>query len=127
MEETAALAVVGSIVWAFRRLKKLKSREMSARGYALYSIYLLSFFSRWATCSKMAVSELTGKLSVKTDVSLVQVPSIGYNLQVISKQHSLAARSCGAVSFIQVGASQVVHVSTRRAPTISTRISIKHG
>ena len=30
-EETAVLAVVGFIVWAFHRLKKPKSREMSAR------------------------------------------------------------------------------------------------
>ena len=37
-EETAVQAVVGSIVWAFRRLKKPRCREMSARGYALYSV-----------------------------------------------------------------------------------------
>ena len=37
-EETADEAVVGSIVWAFRRLKKPRSREMSARGYALRSV-----------------------------------------------------------------------------------------
>ena len=34
-EETA---VQGSIVWAFRRLKKPRSREMSPRGYALHSV-----------------------------------------------------------------------------------------
>ena len=34
-EETAAQAVVGSIVWAFRRLKKPRCREMSARSYVL--------------------------------------------------------------------------------------------
>ena len=45
-EETAVQAVVGSIVWAFRRLKKPWCREMSARGYALYSVYSqLYFFS----------------------------------------------------------------------------------
>ena len=45
-EETAAQAVVGSIVWAFRRLKKPISREMSARRYALHSVRpQLSFFS----------------------------------------------------------------------------------
>ena len=44
-EETAVQAVVGSIVWAFRRLKKPKCREMSARGYALHSVCpQLSFF-----------------------------------------------------------------------------------
>ena len=34
-EETAVQAVVGSIVWAFGRLKKPRSWEMSARSYAL--------------------------------------------------------------------------------------------
>ena len=33
-EETAVHAVVGSIVWAFHRLKKPGIRDMSARGYA---------------------------------------------------------------------------------------------
>ena len=33
-----ALAVVGSIVWTFRRLKKPRCREMSARSYALHSV-----------------------------------------------------------------------------------------
>ena len=42
-EETAVQAVVGSIVWAFRRLKKPMSRGMSARGYALHSVYLPTF------------------------------------------------------------------------------------
>ena len=37
-EETAVQAVVSSIVWAFRRLKKPRSREMSARSYALHSV-----------------------------------------------------------------------------------------
>ena len=37
-EETTVHAVVGSIVWAFRRLKKPRCREMSARGYALHSV-----------------------------------------------------------------------------------------
>ena len=37
-EETAVQAVVGSIVWAFRRHKKPRSLEMSARGYALHSV-----------------------------------------------------------------------------------------
>ena len=44
-EETAVQAVVGSIVWAFRRLKKPRCRQMSARGYALYNVCpQLSFF-----------------------------------------------------------------------------------
>ena len=44
-EETAVQAVVGSIVWAFRRLKKPRCREMSVRGYALHSVpHQLSFF-----------------------------------------------------------------------------------
>ena len=37
-EETAVQAVVGSIVWAFRRLKKPRCRDMSARGYELHSV-----------------------------------------------------------------------------------------
>ena len=46
VEEAAVQAVVGSIVWAFRRLKKPRCREMSARGYALYSVCpQLSFFA----------------------------------------------------------------------------------
>ena len=32
-EETAVHIKVGSIVWTFRRLKKPRCREMSARGY----------------------------------------------------------------------------------------------
>ena len=44
-EEIAAQAAVGSIVWAFRRLKKSRSQEMSARGYALHSVSpKLSFY-----------------------------------------------------------------------------------
>ena len=39
-EETAVQSVVGSIVWAFRRLKKPRSREMSTRGYALLTYVL---------------------------------------------------------------------------------------
>ena len=45
-EETAVQAVVDSIAWAFRKLKKRRCREMSARGYALHSVRSqLSFFS----------------------------------------------------------------------------------
>ena len=40
----AALAVVGSIIWAFRRLKKPRSQEMSARSYALRNICTHSHF-----------------------------------------------------------------------------------
>ena len=36
-EETAVHAIVGSIIWAFRRQKKPRCREMSTRGYALHS------------------------------------------------------------------------------------------
>ena len=37
-EETAVQAVVDSIIWAFRRLKKPKSREISARNKADFQI-----------------------------------------------------------------------------------------
>ena len=37
-EETAVQAVVGSIVWALRKLKKPRCREVSARGDALHSV-----------------------------------------------------------------------------------------
>ena len=43
-EETAVQAVVGSTVWAFRRLKKPWCREMSLRGYALHSVCPQLFF-----------------------------------------------------------------------------------
>ena len=43
-EETAVQAIVGSIVWAFRRLKKPRSGEMSARGYAHHSVCPQLFF-----------------------------------------------------------------------------------
>ena len=40
VEETAVQTVVGSIVWAFCRLKKLRCRKMSAPGYALHRIWV---------------------------------------------------------------------------------------
>ena len=44
-EGTAVQAVIGSNIWAFRRLKKTKIREMSARGYAIHSVCpQLSFY-----------------------------------------------------------------------------------
>ena len=44
-EETAVQTIVGSIVWASRRLEKPMCREMSARGYPLHSVCAqLSFF-----------------------------------------------------------------------------------
>ena len=43
-EKTAVQAVVGSIVWAFRKLKKPRCRVMSARGYALHSVCPQLFF-----------------------------------------------------------------------------------
>ena len=44
-EEIAVQAVVGSIVWAFRRVKNPRRREMSARIYALHSVCpQISFF-----------------------------------------------------------------------------------
>ena len=49
-EGTAVQAVVGSIVWVFRRLKKPRSREMSARVYALHSVrpqLSFLFLCRW--------------------------------------------------------------------------------
>ena len=55
LEETAAQTVVGSIVWAFRRLKKPRSREMSARSYALHSV-CLNFPSFFSTSQLAAVN-----------------------------------------------------------------------
>ena len=43
-QETAAHAVVGSIVCAFRRLKKSRRREMSARSYKFHSVCFRIFF-----------------------------------------------------------------------------------
>ena len=50
-EKNAVQPVVGFIVWAFRRLKNPRSREMSARGYALHSVrpQLLSYSTRRLT------------------------------------------------------------------------------
>ena len=49
-KETVVQAVVDSIVWAFRRLKKPSKREMSTRGNALPSVCLFliitGFFRR---------------------------------------------------------------------------------
>ena len=44
-EKTAVQTVVGSIVWVFRRLKKPRNREMSARVYALHSVCTQLSFS----------------------------------------------------------------------------------
>ena len=62
-EETAVQAVVGSIVWAFRRLKKPSCREMSARGYAFHSVCpQLSFLSQGNDRIFVARVERTGDL-----------------------------------------------------------------
>ena len=48
-EDTAVKAVVGSIVWAFRRFKKPRCQEMSAPGYALHSVCPnFPFFHHWS-------------------------------------------------------------------------------
>ena len=39
-EETTVQALIGSFVSEFRRLKKPRSREMSARGYVLHITYV---------------------------------------------------------------------------------------
>ena len=55
-EETAVQAVVGSVVRAFRRLKP-RSWEMSARGYALYSVWpQLSFILQYTTGASLTLS-----------------------------------------------------------------------
>ena len=58
-EETAVQAVVGSIVWGFRRLKKPRCREMSARGYALHSVRPELYFF----CSFIANEDVDGIMS----------------------------------------------------------------
>ena len=53
-EKTAVQAVVGSIFWAFCRLKKPRNREMSGRDYALHSVRLqLSFFQLGNTLQRL--------------------------------------------------------------------------
>ena len=75
-EETAVQAIVGSIVWVFRRLKKPRCREMSARGCALHSVCpqlsfpfptVLSFAKTttiytimWSLCEMMGNDFLSG-------------------------------------------------------------------
>ena len=50
-KEPADQAIVGSIVWAFRRLKMSRSREMSDCGYELHSVCThLSFFNPYCMC-----------------------------------------------------------------------------
>ena len=55
-EGIAAQAVVGSIVWVFRRLKKPRSREMSARAYALHSVCTQRSFFISRTRTLMALA-----------------------------------------------------------------------
>ena len=48
------------IVWAFRRLKKPRSREMSARGYALHSVcHQLSFSFSFSLMLRAFISFIT--------------------------------------------------------------------
>ena len=49
-EETAVQAVVDFIVRAFHRLKKPRSREMRARGYALHSVCPQLYFFLFLPC-----------------------------------------------------------------------------
>ena len=58
-EETALQAVVGSIVWASRRLEKSRCRKMSARGYALHSVWPQLSFSLIHQYVASALNELT--------------------------------------------------------------------
>ena len=59
-EETAVQAEVTSIVFNFRRLKKPGSREMSACGYALHSVYpQLSFFP--FTTAELRHNDISGR------------------------------------------------------------------
>ena len=50
-EEIAVQAVDGSIVWAFRRLKQSRCREISARGFALYSVPPTFLFPSQSRCA----------------------------------------------------------------------------
>ena len=64
-KKTAAQAIVGSIDWAFRWLEKPRNRDISARSYALRSVYIqlpffffilrmLSIYNAWESkCSKI--------------------------------------------------------------------------
>ena len=57
-EESANEIVMGSIVWAFGRLKNLRSRKMSARGCALHSVCPQLFFFLFGS-HRLAIHSLT--------------------------------------------------------------------
>ena len=58
-EGTTVQTVVGSIVLAFRRLKKPRCREMSARDYSLHSVCpQLFFFSRKISSSSLGATDM---------------------------------------------------------------------
>ena len=68
-----AKAVVGFIIWAFRRLKNPRCREMSARGYALHSIcpnFLFSFFVKFTPGVATSIRPYTLKTHVKIRYSV---------------------------------------------------------
>ena len=90
-EKTAAKAVVGSIVWAFRRLKKPKSGEMSARGYALHSV--CPSFSFFLSITPASMSAANGQI----DTIIGQKPSHG----LTKTRHSLrfSTRMMATTSF----------------------------
>ena len=80
-EETAVQAIVGSIVWAFRRLKKPRCRGMSARGYALHSVcpqlsflFFISTSTRW---QKQKIFGQTERLLIKRIGDNKQNESVG--------------------------------------------------
>ena len=73
-EEISAQAVVGSIDWAFCRLKKPKSFEMSARGYALHSVCLqLSFpLSAFYTFAEHCHPSIIGKFRAQLMIQMLE-------------------------------------------------------
>ena len=101
-EETEVKVVVGSIFWAFLRLRKSKSREMSARGYAVQSVcHHLSFLLPKAA-DRTARWRHTQILYCSNDRQQHPMPwcqkSFGWNLSVwsehVDKLLPLATQKC---------------------------------
>ena len=73
-EDTVVQAAVGSIVRAFRRLKKPRYREMSARGYVLHRVcpqhsFLPSFFPSFLPSFKIDDRPINHFFSLFTSVN----------------------------------------------------------
>ena len=77
------MALIGPIVWAIRRLTKPRSREMSARGYALHSVCFPSSFLPLSTPRRAMITGnvvrpvvCTSDLSVLNDLPVLSITTM---------------------------------------------------